>query len=196
MSIFQKVTLESLKKNKVRTVVTIIGVILSASMITAVTTSVASVQKYLINNAIYRDGDWHISALEIDAKVFEVLEESENVESYVYSEKIGYAIAEGCTNEYKPYLYLIGANKQFMEKMPVHLTGGRLPKTSEEILLPEHLAENGEVYYKVGDVLTLEIGERVSDGYILGQYNPYQKAETQNSELSQEETQGTETQNR
>lgn len=177
MSIFQKVTLESLKKNKVRTIVTIIGVILSASMITAVTSSVSSVQRYMVDNAIYREGDWHASVLEADAKVFEILEESDKVESYVYNQQIGYAIAEGCTNEYKPYFYIIGADKNFMETMPVHLTGGRLPKTSEEILLPEHLAENGEVHYKVGDVLTLEIGERVSDGYTLGQHNPYMKAE-------------------
>uniref|UniRef100_UPI0040569641 ABC transporter permease n=1 Tax=Agathobacter sp. TaxID=2021311 RepID=UPI0040569641 len=186
MSIFQKVTLEILKKNKVRTMVTIIGVILSASMITAVTTSISSLQNYMLQNAIYTFGDWHASALEADAGVFDMLEESGKVESYVYNQKIGYAIAEGCTNEYKPYLYIIGADNKFMENMPVHLTGGRLPKTSEEILLPEHLATNGEVHYKVGDVLTLEIGERVSDGYILGQNNPYMKAE-ESEEASQNE---------
>lgn len=193
MSIFQKVTLEILKKNKVRTIVTIIGVILSASMITAVTTSVSSLQNYMVENTIYREGDWHASALEADAQVFDVLKDSGKIESYVYNQQIGYAIAEGCTNEYKPYLYIIGADKNFMETMPVHLTGGRLPKTSEEILLPEHLAENGEVYYKVGDVLTLEIGERVSDGYTLGQNNPYQKAEEsegtpQNEEIDDNES--------
>ena len=175
MNIFQKVTLEILKKNKVRTIVTIIGVILSASMITAVTSSISSVQNYMLENAIYREGDWHASVLEADAGVFDVLNESKQIESYVYNEEIGYAIAEGCTNEYKPYLYLMGADNHFIQKMPVHLTGGRLPKTSNEIILPEHLAENGEVHYKVGDVLTLEVGKRVGDGYRLGQYNPYMK---------------------
>ena len=184
MSIFQKVTLEALKKNKTRTIVTIIGVILSASMITAVTSSIASVQRYMVDNAIYRDGDWHASILEANADVFDTLKETQKIESYVYSEEIGYAIAEGCTNEYKPYLYILGADKNFIQKMPIHLTGGRLPKNSEEILLPEHLAENGEVYYKVGDVLTLEVGERISDEYRLGQYNPYMK-EGESDETSQ-----------
>lgn len=188
MSIFQKVTLEILKKNKTRTIVTIIGIILSASMFTAVTSSVSSLQNYMVSNAIYNEGDWHISALETDETIFDFLKDPESVltdpkeqsyfsegevESYVYSQQIGYAIAEGCTNAYKPYLYIIGADSNFCEKMPVHLTGGRLPKDGSEILLPEHLAENGEVHYKVGDVLTLEIGNRMSDGYVLGQHNPY-----------------------
>lgn len=188
MSIFHKVTLEILKKNKTRTIVTIIGIILSASMFTAVTTTVSSLQNYMLQNAIYNSGDWHVSASEVDESFFDflrdpasVIEEPEEavyfengkVESYVYSQQLGYAIAEGCTNAYKPYLYIIGADKDFCETMPVHLTGGRLPEKADEIILPEHLAENGGVYYKVGDVLTLEIGNRVSDGYNLGQYNPY-----------------------
>lgn len=190
MSIFNKVTLEILKKNKTRTIVTIIGIILSASMFTAVTTTVSSVQNYLLRNAYYNHGDWHVSALEVDERFFQFLQNpnpfigdedkyelaEEKIESYVYSQQMGYAIAEGCTNEYKPYLYIIGADKDFCEAMPVHLTGGRLPENSSEIILPEHLAENGEVRHKVGDVITLEIGNRVIDDYVLGQYNPYMNA--------------------
>lgn len=192
MSIFNKVTLEILKKNKTRTIVTIIGIILSAAMFTAVTATLSTMQNYMVQNAIYNEGDWHVSATETDASFFEFLknpasyfEDSEiasvyqegKIESYVYNQQLGYAYAEGCTNEYKPYLYVIGADKRFCETMPVHVTGGRLPQKSDEILLPEHLAENGEVYYKVGDVLTLELGKRVSDGYTLGQNNPYLNAE-------------------
>lgn len=192
MSIFNKVTLEILKKNKTRTIVTIIGIILSAAMFTAVTATLSTMQNYMVQNAIYNEGDWHVSATETDASFFEFLknptsyfEDSEiasvyqegKIESYVYNQQLGYAYAEGCSNEYKPYLYVIGADKRFCETMPVHITGGRLPQKSDEILLPEHLAENGEVYYKVGDVLTLELGNRVSDGYMLGQHNPYLNAE-------------------
>ncbi len=192
MSIFNKVTIEILRKNRTRTIVTIIGVILSAAMFTAVTTTVSSLQNYMLQNAIYNEGDWHVSATHVDETFFDFLKdpasvidsseklacfEDGKVESYVYSQQLGYALAEGCTNEYKPYLYIIGADKDFCETMPVHLTGGRLPEKVDEILLPEHLAENGEVYYKVGDVLTLEIGNRVSDGYVLGQNNPYLNAE-------------------
>ena len=59
MNIMNSLTLKSLKKNKTRTIVTIIGVILSTAMITAVTTLGSSVQNLLINNTIYNRGDWH-----------------------------------------------------------------------------------------------------------------------------------------
>ncbi|MBR2046176.1 MAG: hypothetical protein IJ958_08605, partial [Agathobacter sp.] len=98
MSIFNKVTLEILKKNKTRTIVTIIGIILSASMFTAVTTTVSSVQNYLLQNVIYNHGDWHVNATEVDETFFEFLRnpssftenieedffEKGNVEAYVY----------------------------------------------------------------------------------------------------------------
>lgn len=195
MSIFNKVTLEFLKKNKTRTIVTIIGIILSASMFTAVTTTISTLQNFMLEDAIYETGDWHVSATEVDASFFEFIKnpvayaskleipgakeafENGKIESYVYNQQLGYAYAEGSTNEYKPYLYVIGADERFCKTMPVHLTGGRLPERSNEILLPDHLAENGDVYYKVGDVITLELGNRVSDGYVLGQHNPYMNAE-------------------
>ena len=47
MSIFSKVTLKTLKKNKTRTIVTVVGIILSAAMITAVTSSISSFERYL-----------------------------------------------------------------------------------------------------------------------------------------------------
>jgi len=128
MSIFNKVTLEILKKNKTRTIVTIIGIILSASMFTAVTTTVSSLQNYMVQNAIYNEGDWHVSAVEVDETFFDFLKNPKTstdnseaaetfgegkVESYVYNQQLGYAIAEGCTNEYKPYLY--DAIRQFIK---------------------------------------------------------------------------------
>lgn len=47
MNIFNKVTLQSMKKSRTRTIVTIIGVILSAAMITAVATFAVSLQNYM-----------------------------------------------------------------------------------------------------------------------------------------------------
>ena len=59
MNIMNKFTLRSLKHNKTRTIVTIIGVILSAAMITAVTTFASSIQNFLLEYAKSERGDWH-----------------------------------------------------------------------------------------------------------------------------------------
>lgn len=52
MNILHRYTVRTLQKNKVRTLVTIIGIILSVAMITAVTTSVSSLLHYLMNVTI------------------------------------------------------------------------------------------------------------------------------------------------
>ena len=78
MNIFNKVTLQSLKKNRTRTIVTIIGIILSAAMICAVTTFASSIYNYALDNAIYVDGDWHGSAEDIDSKTYESIKDAPN----------------------------------------------------------------------------------------------------------------------
>lgn len=172
MNIFQKVTIASLKKNKTRTIVTVIGIILSAAMICAVTTSISSFQNFLLRNFEYNDGSWHGSALDASMEQLETIKNSNQIEDMVYGIKIGYAKVDS-VNEGKPYLYLIGASENFEEMMPVHITAGTYPTNQDEILLPNHLLDNGGVSYKIGDVLTFELGDRVSDGYTLGQQNPY-----------------------
>ncbi|MBE6884764.1 MAG: ABC transporter permease [Ruminococcaceae bacterium] len=172
MNIFHKVTLETLKKNKVRTLVTIIGIILSAAMICAVTTFVSSMQNYALQNAVYHDGDWHGSAFDADSAVLECITSSDEIESAVYAQQLGYAYAEGSQNEFKPYLYLLGASQNFETTMPIYLLSGRYPTSPDEIILPEHLYVNGGVKCQLGDTLTLELGKRMSDGFSLGQSTP------------------------
>ncbi|MBQ3049567.1 MAG: ABC transporter permease [Oscillospiraceae bacterium] len=172
MNIFNKVTLQTLKKNRVRTVVTIIGIILSAAMICAVTTFVSSMQNYALQHATYVDGDWHGCALDANGTILDRITSSDKIEHSVYAQQIGYAYAEGSKNEFKPYLYILGTSADFENVMPIHLLSGSYPTSSEEIILPEHLYVNGGVKCQLGDTLTLEIGQRMSDGFSLGQSTP------------------------
>ena len=60
MNIFNKVTLKSMKKNPVRTMVTIIGIIISTAMFTAVTTLTISLYSFVYRTEIYDSGSWHV----------------------------------------------------------------------------------------------------------------------------------------
>ena len=173
MNIFNKVTLQSLKKNRTRTIVTIIGIILSAAMICAVTTFASSIYNYAYENAVYVNGDWHGSAEDIDTKTYELIKNENKIESYVYAQQLGYAKVEGCINENKPYLFVLGASESFDKMMPVHITAGKYPTSSTEILIPEHLYDNGGVELNIGDTIELALGKRMLDGYSLGQSNPF-----------------------
>ena len=56
MNIFHKVAAEGLTRNRTRTLVTVVGVALSAAMFTAVTTFAVSLQSYMMNGAIAKCG--------------------------------------------------------------------------------------------------------------------------------------------
>ena len=173
MNVFNKVTLESLKKNRTRTVVTIIGIMLSAAMICASTTFVSSMQNFVLRCEIYSSGDWHGAVYDAAYKDYEDIRDSGKVSSAAYAQVLGYAKIDSA-NEHKPYLYVLGGDvaSGYFETMPVHLILGTLPKDSTEIILPEHLTSNGKVNYTLGDTVTLEVGDRTLDGRRLGQDTP------------------------
>ncbi|NLT40083.1 MAG: ABC transporter permease [Clostridiales bacterium] len=173
MNVFSKITLKSLLKNKTRTVVTIIGVMLSAALICAVTTSVSSFNTFALENMIYENGDWHGAALDTDLQTVRLVEGSDEVIETHAAQIIGYSPLEDSNNENKPYLFVLGADKGFEESMPVHIISGTYPKTENEILLPEHLMTNGGISYELGDKLTLELGVRIRDGRSIGQRSQF-----------------------
>lgn len=173
MNIFAKVTLQTLKKNRVRTIVTIIGIILSCAMITAVAALVQSFSGYMLDVGIYEKGNWHGAAYSLSWSQYENIRKDEEISFATYAQLMGYARVES-ENPDKPYLYVMGGEKEtFFENMPVHLVAGRLPQNSEEILIPEHLLSNGGVSYHVGQTITLELGDRMVGQDTLNQFNPY-----------------------
>lgn len=162
MNIFSKVTLQSLKKNRTRTIVTIIGIILSTALICAVTTSIASVRQYAINYFEYTEGKWHGYEKASDVGMYNKIKSSDKVEGTGCLSYIGYADIDSI-NDYKPYLYICGFEQDMDGLIPVHIKDGRLPQNRNEILIPEHLQDNGGVSLKTGDQITLEIGDRKID---------------------------------
>lgn len=172
MNIFHKVTGKTLAKNKTRTLVTIVGIILSAAMITAVTTLVSSFQVYLREMAVYSEGNWYANLMDVAEADYRSLQEDPRVQQMQEAQILGYAQVES-SNPDKPYLYVLGIKPEFAQNMPVRLTSGRLPQNASEIILPVHLSTNGEVQTQIGSVLSLGIGKRITEGYSLGQMNPY-----------------------
>lgn len=172
MNIFSKITLNSLKKNRTRTIVTIIGVILSVAMITAVTTLIASLQSFMIRNVIATDGDWHVQFMEVDPAWVQRLSADNEVAAAAISQNIGYAVLEGGQNEYKPYLFVAGFDDKAMEMIPIRLLDGRLPQNEGEIVINCHINNTG-VSYKIGDTLNLTLGHRELAGKRLGQNNQF-----------------------
>ena len=173
MNIFNKVTLQSLKKSRTRTIVTIIGVVLSAAMITAVATFAVSLQNYLINSSAVKYGSWHVEFLDVDSAFLQERSHDKGVRDTATIENIGYAALNDGKNPDKPYLFVTGFNEKAFKDLPIKMISGRLPQNSGEVLIPVHLSANGGVNYAVGDTLSLAVGDRVNGSGKLTQHTPY-----------------------
>jgi len=186
MNVFNTVTVKSLIKNRTRTIVTIIGIILSAAMICAVTTFASSFRNYALESAIYSEGSWHTQIYNQNYETYKEILDDDVTENAVFLQQFGYAEAEGCQNRYKPYIYLLGDSGGAPELLSLHIYEGRFPENQGEILLPEHLYSNGGVKYRIGDSITLDLGVRLLDGELLQQHNPIYTYEEGSRELSDE----------
>lgn len=181
MNVINRLTLNSLKINKTRTIVTIIGVILSAAMITGVTTFISSLQSFLIRAIIAENGDWHAAVVNATLNDFNTIKNSRDINSYTTMVSKGYARLEGSKNQYKPYLYLLEFDKSTFKAFTVKLMDGRLPENPNEIVIPNHIYSNGGVKHKIGDSITLNLGVRKSiDGEILNQNIPFLESDDEN----------------
>ncbi len=173
MNIFSKVTSQSLRKNRTRTIAVIIAVILSTAMVCAVTTFANSLRFYGIQDQIYRQGNWHGRVLAGTYQTYERIRDSSETEDSVVLQQLGYAVTEGSGDACKPYIYLLGLGEGAEDILPIHLIAGSFPAAEDEILLPEHLVRSGGREYRVGDTWTLSLGVRVLDGRVLTQETSY-----------------------
>lgn len=177
MNIFNKVTLQSMKKGRTRTIVTIIGVVLSAAMITAVATFGTSLLNFLVNSSIAKYGGWHVEFLDVDSTFIQERTRDNEVVSTASFENIGYAMLDGGKSPEKPYLFIAGFSEEAFDTLPIRLISGRLPENSGEVLVPAHVAAKGGVRFKVGGTLSLAVGSRIDGDKTLSQHDPYLSGE-------------------
>jgi len=175
MNIFNKVTLQSMRKSRTRTIVTIIGVVLSVAMITAVATFGTSLLDFMVKGSIVKYGDWHVAFLDVDNDFVQQRAHEDNVRGIATFEDIGYASLDGVKSPQKPYLFVAGFSEEAFNTLPINLISGRLPENSSEVLVPSHVAIKGGVKLAVGDTLSLAVGTRREGNMTLGQHDPYRQ---------------------
>lgn len=178
MDLLKRFTIKNLKLNKKRTIVTIIGIILSVALITAVGTMFMSARASLIEYEVQTKGNFHAVFRDVDAKEINDFTLNRKVSEVFLSQNLGYSKLDGIKNEYKPYIYVRAYSKASMENLGVNITQGRLPENENEIVIPNHLDTNGGLELELGDKIYLEVGQRQSGEDILNQNYEYIDDET------------------
>ena len=177
MNILKKVTWQAMWKNKTRTIVTIIGVALSAALFMAVTTASFSLWDFMVRGYEYESGDFFVTFDYSTDEQYAAAQADKTVKSVADLKILGY------TNQYDRIspgsTYEIGAmGENFLTQMSIPLIQGRLPENSSEILISDLYisncrAEKWEIP-EIGDKLTFSV---------FFSYQP-DKEPTQNANLS------------
>ena len=170
MNILTKITWRSMLQNRTRTLVTVIGVVLSAAMFTAVVTLGISLWDFLVRGQVHNQGDYFIQYDYLTEEQASALSDDPQITA------IADLLVTGVLNLGEEELLIAAGDQQFYDTMPSYLLEGRLPKNSGEILLPKAslgLMEHDGLETEIGKTVSLKLDTAV---------------QTQNQELLPEQT--------
>ena len=165
MKLVRHLTWQNMKSAKARTLVTILGIVLSAAMFTAVTTMGMSLRSYLLEAELAERGDYF---LRYDYGTMEDLESLRRDPSVT---QLGTLTAQGYAEispegDGIPTQIFASGDRNFFEMIPVNLLDGRLPENGSEIVISEQLQDllkASGVPCAVGDPLALQVGTVYAD---------------------------------
>lgn len=160
MNIMNSLTWKHMKANKKRTIVTILGVIISVAMITAVSTAALTFTTYLQNIQIQRGGAWHVKYVDVTKQQGnKIIDELDEKFSF-YTQVKGYSKWNDTSKVVKPYIYVEAYDSTAFDKLPVTLVDGKFPEKAGEIIVSKEISNNKEESYKIGDSISMEYGKR------------------------------------
>lgn len=159
MSVLNRLTIKNLRLNKKRTIVTIIGIILSTALMVGIGLLFSSFQDLMIRDTIGYNGKYEANYSDVDLDKLNNIKDKDF--TYFYEKPIGFSKIES-SNEYKPYMYITSVNKEYFNELK--LVDGSFPKNENEVVISNHVITNGGLNYKVGDIVTFKYGKRNIEG--------------------------------
>lgn len=159
MNIFHRLTLRSMVKNRTRTIVTAVGVALSAALFCGVATLGASVHSYLVELQLRTVGDYHVSCTRRTPEEAAGIRES-GAASVAEAQTLGMVNPYGQELGLNSGLVTACSGAYFAAMPKPVLKEGRLPGRSGEIAIGEYLVHvfEGRGYAAaVGSTVTLPV---------------------------------------
>ena len=170
MKLLNKLTLKNLRLNKVRTAVTIIGIMLSAALITVVSGMALSGRQTMIDAQKTWSGDYDVSLDIIDTAKIDEIRQNRNVENAYYKERLGFSKATVADNAEYGYAVTAISENAFDGCFKLKLEKGSFPTNSNEAVVTGAFKNTDGKDVKVGDKITLELGVlKGTDGKVLGE---------------------------
>ena len=165
MKVLNELSVKDLRLNKKRSIVIIIGIILSTALICGVAGLITSFQKTFVETAKNNSGNYHAYFYNVSKDEIKYIEENRGVDNYYLSEDLGYSYlpnvkeTDSLEAEEKPIVKVIAMNDKFLDNMAINTLEGRLPENNSELAISTRINQKFKTNYKVGDTITLNIGE-------------------------------------
>lgn len=169
MKSYKDITYRYLKGQKNRTLLTILGIILSVAMISAIGTIIISARGAMLDEAIRSEGSYHARFRNVEIQDTEKIINHIGVKESGVSQNVGLGIVIATTEDEKkvldnlpPYRYIEieGLTEEALNMLPYTIEEGRFPKNSNELAIDPSTATYFEKEVKIGDRINLTIGDR------------------------------------
>lgn len=155
MKILNKLTQKHLLLNKKRTIVTIIGILLSTALMCGIGLLVSSFREYSIQNTISYSGDYFAAIHNFPVERLEEIKKNEKISNYYMKGIESYfPLREGTEETHGIYAKMMNADQNYFDTLT--LKEGTYPTKKNEILLTENSALSLKL--KVGDTVSLSLG--------------------------------------
>ncbi|MCI9061103.1 ABC transporter permease [Romboutsia sp.] len=158
MNLYTSLTLRYLKENKRRTVVTIIGIILSTALICGIGNIFVSLMDHQIRGTIASDGEFHATFYDIKKNDINTITNSVGISKSALSENLGYAKLD---KDDKYMIQIKEYDENAFKGYQIKLKDGRFPSNDKEIVLSEESLKKSNK--KIGDSISFNIGKRVDE---------------------------------
>ncbi len=167
MNILNKLTKKNLFLNRQRSIVTIIGIMLSCALITALMSLIISFQETLMVESLKSYGNRHVTFEDVSKEDLNLFENHKDIESHYIT---GYKTALKTQKEDISHIGVVALDDKALLDLENIISEGRVPKNENEIVIDLYYSDMYNV--SIGDTISLDIGNRYIDGELLNEHNP------------------------
>lgn len=179
MNILHTFTRRALGKNRIRTFVTIIGIVLSMALLTAVIEGAYSGLVYMRGVTMEDTGNWHAYFYGLDQNAEKSVPEQSFVKDVVTTWRtVGYEALDPETDRLPIFVDALSGDASLIED---RIVKGRMPENEHEIILSTRFFNYGEIEtdaYEIGRTVIFPIGTRMNPmGSKLSEFDPLWEGE-------------------
>ena len=116
MNILNKLTIKHLKMNKKRTIVSIIGVILSTALMVGIGLIFSTLRENTMQSIIDRNGSHHV-IIELYNDKLDTIKNNNKIRTYDIISLIGYSYHEKLVDTVNPYIEIVSAGSNYLNNL-------------------------------------------------------------------------------